>query len=156
MKSVIFSADEAREFHAAGSVECWRPVLPVPHEDIASFLCLCTKGKWKPVWGSGIAGKQMPPGANECIVSPHVPGEVRWVREPCFITAACEDGAPLIDPPVVYEADGATRSDDYEFATPARTMPRWASRATARCASVEVRQDDKGRWCWVTRWEKMK
>lgn len=64
------------------------------------------------------------------------PGDRLWVRESCYITPCADDGEPLCDPPIVYAADGASKSDAYPFSKPSIFMPRWASRITLEIVNV--------------------
>lgn len=72
------------------------------------------------------------------VPTPWAVGDRLWVREHCFVTRADEDGAPLTEPPVVYAADGATKSDWYPFSRPSIHMPRWACRITLEVTGVRV------------------
>jgi len=65
-------------------------------------------------------------------------GDKLWVREACYITKACEDGAPLCDPVVIYRADGCEDQPNGYVSRPSIHMPRWASRITLEVVSVRV------------------
>ena len=66
----------------------------------------------------------------------YLPGETVYIRESCYICGSDTDGAPLADPPVVYRADGARKSDEYPHVRSPRFMPEWAARSHARIVSV--------------------
>lgn len=66
------------------------------------------------------------------------PGDQLWVRETCYICPSTLDGEALHDPPVVYAADGAQKSESYPFVRVPRFMPRWASRITLEITDIRV------------------
>lgn len=67
-------------------------------------------------------------------------GDRLWVREACRITSqADDDGGPLIEPAVWYEADGECPNPSaYMHKRPSIHMPRWASRLTLEITDVRV------------------
>ena len=56
------------------------------------------------------------------------PGETVYIKESCYICGSDSDGAPLAEPPVVYRADGAMKSDEYPHFRSSLFMPEWAAR----------------------------
>lgn len=66
----------------------------------------------------------------------YLPGETVYIKESCYICGSDSDGAPLAEPPVVYRADGARKSDRYPYFRSPRFMPAWASRSHALIVSV--------------------
>lgn len=66
-----------------------------------------------------------------------VPGDRLWVREPVHICPRDDDGAPLMDPAVWYDADGPP-PEGYPFRRLAQSMPRWACRLRLELVSVRV------------------
>ena len=67
-----------------------------------------------------------------------VPGGLLWVRESCYICRQDEDGAPTVEPPVVYKASSSPPTDLYPFIRPSIHMPRWASRITLEITYVRA------------------
>uniref|UniRef100_A0A6M3IYD8 ASCH domain-containing protein n=1 Tax=viral metagenome TaxID=1070528 RepID=A0A6M3IYD8_9ZZZZ len=70
----------------------------------------------------------------------YLPGETVYIKESCYICGSDMDGAPLAEPPVVYRADGARKSDEYSHFRSPRFMPEWASRSHALIVSVRPDQ----------------
>lgn len=68
------------------------------------------------------------------------PGDRLWVRESVRICGADSVGAPAIDPPVWYMADGVCHDPAYFHVRPSIHMPRWASRITLEITDVRVQR----------------
>lgn len=124
MKGMIFSGPMVRAIDDGRKPVTRRPIKPQPKVIHAQYAdgsletnCIFRRG-------------------DQRIHPPYRPGEVVYVKETCYICRSADDGAALCDPPVVYAANGATKSDDYPFVRSAMVMPEWASRFHLRIEDV--------------------
>lgn len=70
--------------------------------------------------------------------APYSPGEICYVPETCYICGSDSDGAPLMEPPVIYARDGAQRGNGYPYVRTARNMAAWAARHFVRITDVRA------------------
>jgi hypothetical protein len=145
MKSIILHAHEAAQLAEAGRVTIWRPVLLKwkQHREIKGARQIdFAYWQFRASWIMGTP-------------SPYVPGETRWCKEAwgamdldtgygireflCPPNELDENDRKGIE--LAYRA-GASDLEESIITTwfPARSMPRWASRCTARVASIGVKR----------------
>lgn len=70
--------------------------------------------------------------------SPYQAGDHLWVKESCYLCGSDSDNEPLMNPPIVYRADGATKSPEYPYVRPSRFMPKWAARLWLEVLNVRA------------------
>lgn len=58
----------------------------------------------------------------------YLKGDLAWVRETVRICGRDTDGEAIMDPPIVYVADGAPESESYPHIRPSIHMPKWCAR----------------------------
>jgi hypothetical protein len=144
MKGMIFSGPMVRAINEGRKLVTRRPI-----KCIHKIVSLGTPAEWNAgkvhpnmrdyeEWGPKDAYHLFKSdyGSIFAMPGPYRPGEVVYVKETCYICRSADDGAALCDPPVVYAANGATKSDDYPFVRSAMVMPERASRFHLRIEGV--------------------
>lgn len=126
------------ELVALDRLECIvRPVPVQPSEVGAVGLSELISCEFTYTSNSGKIGIFNPP----YIVAPAQPGDTLVGMEDVRICQAEKGGAPIMNPPVWYMADGPCEEEDwYPSFYPAALMPLWASRWRRPVARVECKR----------------
>ena len=145
MKPIIFQGPMVRAIRAALKCMTRRIVFPQPPEgfepnpDVNDCAPFYHKGEPS---GFGFCDKDG--GEYRCPYGG--PGETLYVRESVWICTADMDGAPVMDPPALYLADGKPGKDDleaYPYFKPSIHMPTWAARLYLKNKLVKVERVNK-------------
>ena len=152
MKPIIFQGSMVRAIKLVMKGMTRRLVFPQP----ALRMSHSWKGRWRLVFYdyqqdekaslSYPISQETPPELIEMLCPFGGPGEVLYVRESVRICTADMDGAPLMDPPVLYLADGKPGKDDleaYPSLKPSIHMPTWAARLYLKNKLVRVERVDQ-------------
>lgn len=143
MKSIVMTAQDAREFDKLGGLVIAKPIKPAPAYIEGATIASTEAGQWAVVTAEGTRLSAESGGAD-MLAPPVQPGDAVFIREPWYRlkTPGGDDSER-----VILASDTTAEPVAYKWASPV-SMPEDASRHFARVASVTPIYNEN-----VTAWE---